>query len=208
MRALLLFLAAWLGLAPLRAEQDVAVTAIAALTDPAKLATLTAKRAANPRFLKCVYWLHDARTRGLEPKTVVAQAQAITHSEGARATLILAALIRSLDIAEKLGCLEGDNADLLRRGRSPTITHGPYAGDPAEVDHIIPIAVVAHLENEIANLELLPRTINRRLGMKITQRELSYAGKFRDAGLLTEEEFQLIQSRYAPAKAGLEMLVP
>ena len=45
-------------------------SAVAALTDPAKLATLQGERAANPRVLKCVYWLHEAAIRGLAPDTV------------------------------------------------------------------------------------------------------------------------------------------
>jgi hypothetical protein len=62
---------------------DVAVVAIAALTDPAKLATLKEARAANPRLLKCVYWLADAHGRGLLPTSVVADAQRVTGNSGA-----------------------------------------------------------------------------------------------------------------------------
>ncbi|MDQ3199521.1 MAG: hypothetical protein M3Q46_10135 [Verrucomicrobiota bacterium] len=38
---------------------DLAVTAVASLIAPAKLATLQGERAANRRVLKCVYWLND-----------------------------------------------------------------------------------------------------------------------------------------------------
>jgi hypothetical protein len=66
----------------------------------------------------------------------------------------------------------------MRRGHSPTITKGPYAGEPAEVDHIVPIAVVPELRNEIANLELMPRTLNRRKGSKMGARQKDYLRRF------------------------------
>ena len=55
---------------------------------------------------------------------------------------------------------------------------GPYAGEPAEVDHIIPIAVAPELGREIANLEILPRTLNRRKGATMGARQRDLAGKF------------------------------
>jgi hypothetical protein len=94
----------------------------------------------------------------------------------------------------RLGCLAADSLDLLRRGRSPTVTRGPYAGEPAEVDHIVPIALAPELGNEIANLELMPRTLNRRKGIKVGARQLDYARKFRDAGLLTQEAWLHLNS--------------
>ena len=56
--------------------------------------------------------------------------QAITHSTGAKAPLVKDELLRNLDIAEKLGCLTDENLWKLRHGRSPTVTLGPYAGEP------------------------------------------------------------------------------
>jgi hypothetical protein len=51
--------------------QDAAVTALTSLTDPAKLATLQSDRAANPRLLKCVYWLNDYKSRGNDPSVAI-----------------------------------------------------------------------------------------------------------------------------------------
>jgi hypothetical protein len=42
------------------------------------------------------------------------------------------------------------------------VTLGPYAGQPAEIDHVIPLSVAPELGKEIANLELMPRTLNRK----------------------------------------------
>jgi len=59
MPKLLLMLA--LAAAPsIMAAPTAAAVAIAAQTDPAKLATLKGERAANPRMQRCVYWLVTA----------------------------------------------------------------------------------------------------------------------------------------------------
>lgn len=192
-RRLFLFIILWALLIAGAFSQDVAVTAIAALTDPAKLATLSGERAANPRLLKCVYWLNEARARGRSADSVIDDAQAVTHSTGAKAALVKDELLRNLEIAEKLGCLTDDNLWKLRRGHSPTVTLGPYAGEPAEVDHIIPIALAPELGKEFANLELLPRSVNRKKGAKMGQRQRDYAQKFRDAGLISQERFDSLQ---------------
>lgn len=192
------FLAFVLWLLPLATGvcQDAAVTAIAALTDPAKLATLSGERVANPRLLKCVYWLYVASERGHAPDSAIDVAQTITHSTGARAALVKDELLRNLDIAEKLGCLTDDNLRKLRHGHSPTVTLGPYAGEPAEVDHIIPIALAPELGKEFANLELLPRTVNRKKSAKMGQRQRDYALKFKDAGMISVDRFLSLSSEH------------
>ena len=94
MRLFLCSIALSFWLSPIVVAQDVAGTALASLTDPQKLATLTTERAANPRLLKCIYWLNDARTRGRQPGVVIMEAQAITGSIGKRAALVRAGLLR------------------------------------------------------------------------------------------------------------------
>jgi len=164
---------------------DAAVTAVASLIDPAKLATLHGERAANRRVLKCVYWLNDARVRGLAPETIIDEAQKLNFSaDQLRAPLVEAALLRNLDIAGQLGCLTPDNLARMRHGTSPVISRGPYMGELAEVDHIVPIAAEPSLGNEIANLELLPRTLNRRKGARMGERQRDYLEKFRAAELV------------------------
>jgi hypothetical protein len=163
--------------------QDAAVTALTSLTDPAKLATLQSDRAANPRLLKCVYWLNDYRARGDDPEAAIREALAANRSQPKHAELVQAGLLRNLDIAEKLGCLTPENLEKLRRGNSPMITRGPYTGEPAEVDHIVPVAVHPEFRNEIANLELMPRTLNRRKGSKMGARQWDYLRKLTSARL-------------------------
>jgi 5-methylcytosine-specific restriction endonuclease McrA len=93
-------------------------------------------------------------------------------------------LLRDLDIAGKLGCLTPDNLERLRDGTSPVISRGPYTGEAAEVDHIVPIAREPLLGNEIANLESLPRTLNRRKGARMGEQQRNYLEKYRAADLV------------------------
>jgi hypothetical protein len=95
-------------------------------------------------------------------------------------------------LPEKLGCLTTDNFEKMRHGRSPTVTRGPYAGELAKVDHIVPIALEPQLGNEIANLEMMPRALNRRRGVKMGQRQRDYLRKFRAAGLLSAERARFL----------------
>jgi hypothetical protein len=45
--------------------------------------------------------------------------------------------------------------------------------------------VAPELGREFANLELMPRTVNRRKGVKIGQRQLDHGRRFAAAGLLS-----------------------
>src|SRR5262245_35241993 len=101
-------------------QVDPPVQAIASLIDPAKLATL-GKRGANPRIQKCVYWLATARSQGHEPAQVLDLAVAQAGYKDAAAKLTKDALLRNLDIADKLGCLDKAGLDEMRRGKAATV---------------------------------------------------------------------------------------
>lgn len=101
---------------------------------------------------------------------------------GEAAALTTEAMLRNLTIAQRLGCLGAAGLAEMRRGRSPTITLGPYAGDQLSVDHIIPFAVAPQLDKVIANLELMPLRMNIGKKDKMGQRQLDLLGKLREAG--------------------------
>lgn len=84
--------------------------------------------------------------------------------KGDAAQLTVDAMIRNLRIEDQLGCLTSEGLAEMRRGRSPTVTCGPYAGDELSVDHIIPFAVVPRLDHVIANLDRMPLRMNRSKG--------------------------------------------
>jgi hypothetical protein len=164
---------------------------IASLIDRAKLATL-GERDANPRVQKAVYWLATAQKEGQKPATVVNQAVALAGYTNAAATLTRNALLRNLDIAKKLGCLNDAGLAEMRRGNAATVTKGPYRGDQLSVDHIIPRSVVVELDNVIANLELMPMTANAKKKNKIGDRQRDMAKKFFQAGLLSEKGLEAV----------------
>jgi hypothetical protein len=178
---------------------DVCVTAIAAQSDPAKLATL-GKRAANPRLKRIMYYLAQARMGGADPGNVVDQAQMANGSTGSPAApLVKVSLLRNLKICDGLGLLTPENLKRLRHGAAPIVTRGPYTGETAEVDHIVPLAQAYEIGNELANLEMLPATLNRAMSDKVGERQLELAKKFRDAGLISEATMANIQAKFRPS---------
>ena len=129
------------------------VVALASLTDPTKLSTLKGERAANPRLFKCVYWLETAKEKGQDPKKVLAEAAKLNGTSGTPyAGFIEWGLLENLRIAESYGVLHPAGMEEMRRGKAPTITKGPYAGQEAEADHVIPRAVCPELRNQVNNL--------------------------------------------------------
>ena len=190
--------ALFLFAAPILAADTSATAAACAknlspLIDPAKLATL-GKRGANPRIQKAVYWLSTAASNSVAPAQVIDTALKDVAMKGEAAALTKQALLRNLDIASKLGCLDTEGLAAMRRGNAPTVRRGPYTGDKLSVDHIIPRAVCPELDNVIANLELMPLRMNESKNDKIGDRQLDLAKKLHAAGLLSAEGKQKIES--------------
>jgi hypothetical protein len=156
---------------------------IAALIDPAKLSTL-APRGANPRVQKYVALLFEAQQSGQDPVKCATEATALAGMKGDAAQLTIEVMVRNLRIADQLGCLTIKGMAEMRRGRSPTVTRGPYAGDELSVDHVIPISVMPELDHVIANLELMPLRMNRSKGDKMGERQRWLHSQLQRVGLL------------------------
>ena len=183
--------------------QDAVRIALVSLTDPAKIATLESDRAANPRVRKIAYWLEIGRREGRSPESEMAAAMdAVGWGGTLKGQLTAAAMARNRTIAERLGCLDDEGMENLRRGRAPTITRGPYVGEKLTVDHIIPRAVAPTLDKVLANLELMPPSLNIRKGAKIGQRQVDLANKLQATGLLAPEEHAAIIERQTPDYTG------
>jgi hypothetical protein len=177
------------------AAQTNYASQIANLIDPAKLATL-GERGANPRVQKAVYVLATARTEGEKPAKVLDHAVALAgYTNAAMAKLTKEALLRNLDIADKLGCLNVEGLAEMKRGKSPTVMMGPYKDDQLSVDHIIPRAVVPELDNVIANLEFMPMRMNAKKNSKIGDRQRDMANKFYQAGLLSRNGLEAVHNK-------------
>ncbi|MCL4180229.1 MAG: hypothetical protein KJ072_21110 [Verrucomicrobia bacterium] len=167
---------------------------IASLVEPAKLVTL-GPRDANPRVQKCVYWLATARSAGQKPDKVLDMAVAEAgYTNQFAAKLTKEALLRNLDIAEKLGCLDAEGLAEMRQGKAATVKRGPYKGDQLSVDHIIPRAIVPELDNVIANLELMPQRMNASKSDKIGDRQRALAKHLHEAGLLSTKGLKAVES--------------
>lgn len=76
----------------------------------------------------------------------------------------------------RLGRLYGlytpENLIKLRKGNAAIVTKGKYIGEKIEIDHLIPYSKAPALENSMANLTWLPRSVNRSKGAKITNAAL------------------------------------
>jgi hypothetical protein len=179
---------------PTASIEDVAAPRIgcesilASLIDPAKLDTLRGDRAANSRLRKISYWIAFDRAQGGDPAQLIGNAQALANYGGtARACEDKEALLRNLTILERLGCLNPASMEALRQGKAPTISRGPYAGDIAAVDHIIPRSVTPELDEKLYNLEFMPASMNRKKSASIGLRQRSLATKWAAQGLLSSE---------------------
>ena len=195
MPKLLLMLA--LAAAPsLMAAPSTAAAAIAAQTDPAKLATLKGERAANPRMQRCVYWLATAEAGGEQPGAVLDEAAKLNGTAGTPyAAFIRWGMLENLRLAKELGILTPEGMAELRRGASATITEGEHAGEEAEADHVIPRAVCPELRNQVFNLELMPAKLNRAKGAKIGERQRVFGKELHDAKLLSDEGWEAVEGK-------------
>lgn len=171
----------------------VAAEAIAAQTDPKKLATLKGERAANARLQRCIYWMATAEDAGSKPEDVLAEAARINGTSGSDyAGFVRWGLLENLRLAKEYGILTPEGMAELRRGKSASITRGQYAGQEAAADHVIPLKVAPELGNQVLNLELLPASLNSAKGAKVGKRQVVFAGELRAAGLLSEAGYQAV----------------
>ena len=183
-----LLLALLLAAAPsIMAAPSTAAGAIAAQTDPAKLATLKGERAANPRMQRCVYWLASAEAGGEEPGAVLDEAAKLNGTAGtAYAAFIRWGMLENLRLAKEYGILTPEGLAELRRGKSATITKGEHVGEEAESDHVIPRAVCPELSNQVFNLELLAAKLNRAKSATIGERQRVFGKELHEAKLLSD----------------------
>lgn len=170
--------------------------AIAELANPTELRTL-GERGANSRLNQIVFWLHEAEENGRNLTNVLATALWTVYRNETQRDLVQSGLLRNFTIARQLGLLTNahQNLEQLRRGRAPTITSGPYAGEKTEVDHIVPRSLAPELDNELANLELMPASLNRKKSDRVTSRQVTHAERLFAAGLLMPETLERVRAQ-------------
>ena len=82
----------------------------------------------------------------------------------------------------------------LRAGKAPTVTLGPYKGEIATADHIIPRSVCPELDNKLFNLEFMPETVNQKKAAKVGVRQIQLARKWHKTGLLSAEGLAAVEA--------------
>ena len=164
------------------------------LIDPAKLATL-GERGANSRVQKVTAILWQAKQEQQDPEKVAQRAvEMIGWGGTGKGRITSEAMVRNLTIAERLGATTREDISEMSRGRVAKVRTGPYTGQILSVDHIIPRAVAPELDNVIANLELMPLSLNEGKGATITSRQVDLARKLSAEGLLSEDGLKRIQA--------------
>jgi hypothetical protein len=183
-----LFVLVWMiGLCTFAQSQVDHAELIKPLIEPAKLATLK-ERGANQRVQKITAILWKAKQAGQDPAKVAEKAVGlIGWGTTPKGELTASAMVRNLTIAEKLGATTPQDIDDMSKGKTGDVRNGPYSGQLLSVDHIIPRAVAPELDNVIANLELMPLSLNMSKNDKVTARQADLARKLNAAGLLSEE---------------------
>jgi hypothetical protein len=63
-------------------------------------------------------------------------------------------------------------------------------------------AIAPTLDKVLANLELMPHSLNIRKGAKVGQRQIDLANKLLQAGLLTPEDHAAVLKRQTPGYEG------
>ena len=123
-------------------------------------------RSGNPLLRKVLYQLERARQSGVSYESSL---NAI-YLNSSRAPVLIQdrkeQLIKDMKACRQLGLLTSENMERLQQGLAPVVTQGnpKYIGEPVEIDHRVPIRGPngrAIYENDPANLQLLPQSINR-----------------------------------------------
>lgn len=167
---------------------------LAGLTNPRKLATL-GERGANERLCKIIYWLDAVDRKGMSVERALPLVQAWNRVPERHAVLVRTALQRNWQLARDFGLLTPENLEALRRGKAPVITRGPHAGETIEVDHIVPYSLAPEAGNDLSNLELTPRSVNRRKSNRVGPAQLEHAARLLEARLITAESYGRVTAR-------------
>ncbi len=177
------------------ADGSTAVAWKAALreqSDPEKLATL-GKRGANPRVNRIVFYLHQANESGTAPSEALDWAFGENGTTGLVAVLSKETQLLNYQHAVDWGLLTDDNLEKLKRGNAPIITKGYDRGQATDVDHIVPVSLAPEAGNSLANLELMPSSLNRSKGASVGFHEMGFAKRLHEAGIIESDTLSAVR---------------
>ena len=121
------------------------------------------KREGNPIFREALYHIVSVQKRGLSSGEIVDELYRDSRLPEPIIEIRKERLIGNLKEIESLGLDTPENLELLKVRRSPIVTKGNhrYFGELAEVDHMVSLKETPVFKNEVANFQLLPKSINR-----------------------------------------------
>jgi len=166
---------------PIQARDLPSYSKLSNLVNPHKLASLKkGNRSGNARFKKLMYWINIYEAKGVKPKAFLKNLyNEFKEIKPYNSKLHVYAPLTeqwNLEAQYRLGRVYGlytpENLLRLKKGNAPIVTKGKYIGQKIEIDHLIPYSKAPELENSMANLTWLPKTLNRSKGAKITNSAL------------------------------------
>lgn len=119
-------------------------------------------REGNIPFRKALFHLASAQKSGLSSAEIADEIYRDSQMPQPIIEIRKKRAIGNLKEIRGLGLDTAENLNLLKRGESPYVTRGIYAGSKVEVDHMVSIRDSIAFKNEVANFQLLPEPINRK----------------------------------------------
>jgi len=123
-------------------------------------------RSGNPLFKKVQFHLQRARLAGVSYESALNEIYRGSSTAPALVQLRKKNWLNVIKSDQELGLLTPENLHQFEQSYAPTVTKGnpKYIGETAEVDHAVPIGGPNGrpiYENEVANLRMLPKSLNR-----------------------------------------------
>lgn len=172
----------------------IATDILAPLLDPVKIATLKGDRPVNSRLYKVLYWVEFACTVGGDVSFIIDRAQVTSgYQDTQRAKADKIAIISNRKKLQDYGCFTKEGMERLRKGQSPQITKGSYAGSSIALDHVLPRSVVPELDARFFNLEVMPAEVNLKKAAIIGDNEVSQGRRWNQMGLLSFAGLEAIE---------------
>jgi len=121
------------------------------------------RREGLPIFREALYHLTSAQRAGCSPREIVDELYKDSRLPKPIIEIRKERLIGNLKEIKLLGLDTPENLELLKEGRSPIVAKGNprYFGEKAEVDHMVSVSQAPEFKSEVANFQLLPKSINR-----------------------------------------------
>lgn len=158
------------------------------------------KRGSNETMRIVSYHLFLAREEGLDLDRFLDSAQPPEVIPPSLAALNKERFLSNLTLGDRFGLFTTDNLARLAKGEAPYVTRGEFAGQQAQVEHIIPVAVAPAMDNLLCNLEWLPESLNASKSDSITERAYQIAIRFHESGILSSSEFLKVKRAFEADK--------